>query len=399
MIKKELSYPSFCTSNFDVIESIFLFAKNYKLPILIESTSNQVNLKGGYTGLTPKNFIKKLKKLQNFFSISNDNIIVGGDHLGPIPWKEKNERTAIKNSIKLIDEKIKSGYKKIHIDTTIKLKNDLILDKNKIFRRLKKIFLAVSKKNLKEIYFVFGSEVPAAGGKNKFKYLRTSLNSIKLDYVFYKNLIRNTCLSFSIVIEPGMGFDNLRIYGLRLKNFKKKLEYSKKNNFSYEAHSTDYQPLKFLKQLVSNNFKFLKVGPELTNRYLKIVLNLEKIEKKFNFKKKSNISIVLSDAMNRNNNFWKDYYLDTNKLEFFKFNSYLDRCRYYWNNKKVISSLKILKKNINCLLRKKLLNLLKFSKKNAKIKNKLTLNNFNFLIYLYLVPVLKKYYKACNYKL
>ena len=39
-----------------------------------------------------------------------------------------------------------------------------------------------------------------------------------------------------------------------------------KNNY-YEAHSTDYQSLKTLK-IPKNNFKFLKVGPELTYHIL-----------------------------------------------------------------------------------------------------------------------------------
>ena len=54
--------PSFCTSNMDVIDVIFKFCKLNNLPVLIEFTSNQVNQNGGYTGLKPQNFKKKINK-------------------------------------------------------------------------------------------------------------------------------------------------------------------------------------------------------------------------------------------------------------------------------------------------------------------------------------------------
>ena len=53
------SLPSFCTSNFLVLKILIKFCKKNKLPLLIETTSNQVNQFGGYTNLTPKKFTKK----------------------------------------------------------------------------------------------------------------------------------------------------------------------------------------------------------------------------------------------------------------------------------------------------------------------------------------------------
>ena len=47
--------PLFCVSNYDVIKSILFFVKN-NLPVIIESTSSQVNQFGGYTNKTPKQF-------------------------------------------------------------------------------------------------------------------------------------------------------------------------------------------------------------------------------------------------------------------------------------------------------------------------------------------------------
>ena len=64
-----------------------------------------------------------------------------------------------------------------------------------------------------------------------------------------------------------------------LKNFSDKKIFSKKNNFVFEAHSTDYQPFSILKKLVDNNFKFLKVGPELTYNYSRSLFFMERLEK------------------------------------------------------------------------------------------------------------------------
>ena len=64
MIDKKKTLPSFCTSNFDVLKSAVIFAKLNNLPILIESTSNQVNQFGGYTSLKPHQFYLKSQHLE-----------------------------------------------------------------------------------------------------------------------------------------------------------------------------------------------------------------------------------------------------------------------------------------------------------------------------------------------
>ena len=49
--------------------------------------------------------------------------------------------------------------------------------------------------------------------------------------------------------------------------------------------------------------------------------------------------------MDKDNRYWKDYYSGNKKrIEYLKFNSFLDRSRYYWDKKKVIYSLRLLKK-------------------------------------------------------
>ena len=74
-------------------------------------------------------------------------LFLGGDHLGPLPWKNKTKKIALKNSIKLIDDFLKYDYCKIHVDTSIKCKDDQNLDNEIIFYRTKEI---LNNKNIKK---------------------------------------------------------------------------------------------------------------------------------------------------------------------------------------------------------------------------------------------------------
>jgi len=87
------------------------------------------------------------------------------------------------------------------------------------------------------------------------------------------------------------------------------------------------------------------------------------------------------------------------KIEYLKFNSLLDRSRYYWSKKNITKSLSLLQKNINSLDIKSIFTVSKNLKKKLYLKDKLKLNNFEFIIFCYLNKTLSKYYKACNYSL
>ena len=122
--------PSFCTSNMDVVDVIFKFCKLNNLPVLIESTSNQVNQNGGYTGLKPQNFKKKINEIAKKNRFKLKSVLLGGDHLGPLPWKDLKKKIAMRNAKLLVKNYIETGYKKIHLDTAI-----LCSDQKKISKK------------------------------------------------------------------------------------------------------------------------------------------------------------------------------------------------------------------------------------------------------------------------
>lgn len=394
------SLPSFCTSNFDVLKIILIFIKFNRLPVLIESTSNQVNQEGGYSGLRPSQFASKLKSLARLININKKSLIIGGDHLGPLPWKDLTSKKAIEKSKILIKECLRAKYEKIHLDTAIKCKDDKYMDKDTTIKRCDEILNSFSSNEINKKFIVVGTEVPIAGGSNLLKPILTSFKSIKEEIEMYSTIFKNK-KKYALVIEPGIGFANFKVVKVKFKKLNKILSFSKKMNFAYEAHSTDYQSISSLKKLVKNNFKFLKVGPELTYLFSKAVFEMERIEKEKFKNNYSNIKKTILNEMKKSNKYWKNYYSGSNKyINFLKTNSYLDRMRYYWDKKNVVNAKNKLFLNINKLSDVEFFQSTDLlTKKDLILKKKLKLKNCDLIPFKLIEKSLKKYYLACNYKL
>ncbi len=406
LIKKK-ALPSFCTSNLDVLKIILHYSKKNNLPCLIECTSNQVNQFGGYTNKTPKQFSKEIIKIAKKIKVKKRNLLLGGDHLGPLPWVKKNHKTSLKNSINLINKFLESNYSKIHIDTSIKCLDDKTINHHKIFERTKHILQNTKiKRKINKIFLVIGSEVPLSGSNDRGSITITTISRIKKEVEKFKLLLSTLFkkkLIFGLVVEPGMRYLDYTISKPKLSNFSNKKNFSVKNNFVYEAHSTDYQSLKTLKNLTKNNFKFLKVGPELTYQYSRSLMYMRKIEKKFIKEKKSNFENQLLSVMLNNKKYWRDYYRakNINSRKKLILNSKLDRMRYYFNDKKIARSIKLLKTNINKIETKNLSKIFisKKLKKKLNLYKNTNLPNFEIINLIFISDTLKKYYTACGFKL
>ncbi len=61
--------------------------------MLIEATCNQVNHQGGYTGMQPADFVALVNRIADEEGCPRDLIILGGDHLGPNPWRHLDAET------------------------------------------------------------------------------------------------------------------------------------------------------------------------------------------------------------------------------------------------------------------------------------------------------------------
>ena len=106
-----------------IIDAALLAAKDLNSPIMFIASLNQVDFDRGYTGWTPKSFIRfidrEVKRLN-----TDIPIIIGLDHCGP--WlkdlhiqKKYDFDEAMESTKKSLEAALTAGYDIIHIDTTV----------------------------------------------------------------------------------------------------------------------------------------------------------------------------------------------------------------------------------------------------------------------------------------
>lgn len=76
---------SVCSAHPLVIRAALELARDRRQIAVIEATCNQVNQNGGYTGMTPSEFASLVRSMADDVGLSHDDLILGGDHLGPQP--------------------------------------------------------------------------------------------------------------------------------------------------------------------------------------------------------------------------------------------------------------------------------------------------------------------------
>ncbi|HEV7716091.1 MAG TPA: class II D-tagatose-bisphosphate aldolase, non-catalytic subunit, partial [Steroidobacteraceae bacterium] len=74
---------SVCCAHPLAIEAALVHAQGAGGTALVEATSNQVNQDGGYTGLTPREFVDRVHSICARIGFPPDKLLLGGDHLGP----------------------------------------------------------------------------------------------------------------------------------------------------------------------------------------------------------------------------------------------------------------------------------------------------------------------------
>jgi len=78
---------SVCSAHPIVLEAAVRQAVEDRTVLLVEATSNQVNQFGGYTGMRPADFRKFVCQIAARLGLAEKDLILGGDHLGPNPWR------------------------------------------------------------------------------------------------------------------------------------------------------------------------------------------------------------------------------------------------------------------------------------------------------------------------
>ena len=349
--------PSYCTAHPQTLRAIFRAYLGSSDPILIEATCNQVNQDGGYTGMTPADFRAFVHGLAQEAGIDTGRIILGGDHLGPNPWKGLSSQVAMSKACDLVACYAEAGFTKIHLDASMACADDHNLSEAEMAARAAAL-CAVAEKSSKGTgpLYVIGTEVPVPGGETEileglavtkaeaalrtFELHRQAFGELGLDDAFERVI--------GIVVQPGVDFGNSQVFAFdKPKTAGLTASLSQIPNAVFEAHSTDYQTARALHELVSANFAILKVGPELTAAYREAVVAMACIEERLPLPVKSGITAVIAKAMNDDPKYWRGYIATDERVELSKIFGLSDRIRYYWPNVDIQAALKILCSNID----------------------------------------------------
>lgn len=363
---------SICSANEYVIEAAMERALADGSHVLIEATANQVNQYGGYTGMKPEDFKKFVFALARKVGFPAAKIILGGDHLGPLTWKNEDSGSAMKKANELVKQYVFAGFSKIHIDTSMHLaddRKDVRLDTKVIAERgavlcaaVEEVFAGLKEVNSNAVHpvYVIGSEVPIPGGSQEEE------DSVKVtepdDFdetvelfrsAFFKHGLRSAWDNvIAVVVQPGVEFGDEAIHEYNREGAKKlRAALEKYPGLVLEGHSTDYQRAVHLKQMVEDRIAILKVGPALTYAMREALFALEHMERELLDGKPgvqlSNFMETLDEAMLHSTENWKKHYHGSeDKIRFARKFSLSDRCRYYLPDPEVKHALNQLVENL-----------------------------------------------------
>ena len=353
-----IGLPCFCTANEHVLLAVLSYAKRTGLPTVIEATCNQVNQYGGYTGMSPADFMEWLSGMAADAGVPMNQLILGGDHLGPNVWKNEPLDVAMEKSRELVKSYVQAGFKKIHIDTSMACGGEPNPTFAQIAERAADLCEVAEKyaPDPSKLFYIIGTEVPIPGGETEepntldvtsvarfhdtIQTHRDAWNTRGLDAAWDRVV--------SVVTQPGVDFGHTSVYPfLPVKAAPLRNAIIDEVGLTYEAHSTDYQSTNALADLVKNHFFFLKVGPELTFRFREAIWALAKIEEEIINDPKSLIRETFEEQMTKDPGYWVNYYNGSDKeLRILRTYSYSDRIRYYWTDPEISKSLNMLIANL-----------------------------------------------------
>jgi D-tagatose-1,6-bisphosphate aldolase subunit GatZ/KbaZ len=349
---EKLGVYSVCSAHASVIDAAIRQSMDDGSILLVESTSSQVNQFGGYTGQTPDQFAEFVHSAAQCAGFPTQRVLLGGDHLGPYPWRDQPSQIALRKACDLVRACVLAGYKKIHLDASMAcaddggpgLTDDTIAQRAAILCRAAERAYRELPPGSPRLFYVVGTEVPAPGGESlegeppsvtKVGQLHHTLEVFRA--AFYEQKLSEAWERvIGVVVQPGVEFGENVIFAY---------DHNKARALSgalpahptlvYEAHSTDYQSPGALARMVEDHFAVLKVGPWLTFAFREAVFALSAIERELLAHRSrgslSQVREALEAAMLSNPAYWRSYYRNSeDKVRLSRVYSYSDRCRYYW---------------------------------------------------------------------
>lgn len=333
----------------------------------LESTSSQVNQLGGYSGQTPRQFAQGVRAAAQQAGLPLERILLGGDHLGPYPWRSEPAASALEKGCELARQCVSAGYHKIHLDASMPCGGDPIPLGPELIAERAALLCCAAEQAAGQLpvgspppLYVIGTEVPVPGGEvgpGEPPALTTAAEVENTLDLFAGAFSKHKLAAawervIGLVVQPGVEFgDNLVWDYDPGKARALSAALPRRPTLVYEAHSTDYQRPSALAAMVKDHFAILKIGPALTFAFREAVFALAAMERElFADRPATRLSRVreeLDAAMLRHPAYWQPYYRgDATDLRLARAFSLSDRCRYYWQAPAVQQELEQLLKNL-----------------------------------------------------
>jgi len=342
---------SVCCAHPLVIRAALELARDRGQVAVIESTCNQVNQDGGYTGLTPEMFAEQVRTVAREVGLADDDLVLGGDHLGPQPWRSLPADAAMAKAVTMIEAYARAGYGKLHLDCSMACADDPEALSDTIIAERAARLAAAAEAAIADgpslpvpalPVYVVGTEVPAPGGMGEgHAIVPTAPASARETWHAHQRVFEQAGLSealarvVAIVVQPGLDFGNEAVVRFAPEEADDLADaVFDLDGAVYEAHSTDYQDPESYVALVDMHFAILKVGPAATFALREAIYALESIARELpGWHEAFSVRQAMEAAMLRDPKHWVSHYAgDDGHRAYLRHFSYSDRLRYYWTD-------------------------------------------------------------------
>ena len=354
---KNMTFFGVCPNSISVVKSALRSAKRFNAPMMFVATLNQVDLDGGYTGWTQRDFVEVVRGEAEKIDFKGP-IIIALDHGGPwLKDKQAMENWSLHDAMdgvkKSLVASLEAGYDLLHIDPTVDKtlpKGETIKVETVVERTLnliEHVEAARRERNLPKISYEVGTE-EVHGGLADLNTFRNFLKGLKSG--LSKRGLDDTWPCF---IVGKVGTD-LHTTEFDPKTAKMLVDIAREYGSYIKGHYTDY---------VSNPQDYLKVGmgganvgPEFSHAEFDSLERLTKIEEELIEKgkviKPSGFMLILTKSIIDSGR-WKKWLLNSEIGKDFSGLSndrqkwLLQTCsRYVWTQKAVVKARSKLYENL-----------------------------------------------------
>jgi len=398
---------SVCSAHPDVIRAALILGRDIDQPVLIEATCNQVNQDGGYTSMTPAKFRTFVEEIAGSVGFNAEGLMLGGDHLGPNPWKHLSAADAMAKAKEMVAAYASAGFSKLHLDCSMGCVGEPeALDDELVARRAAQLAAVAEDNSSFSPVYIVGTEVPVPGGASHAvdDLDVTDPAAARRTYDVHSRSFAEQGLEaafqrvIGLVVQPGVEFGNANVVAYRpdqARNLSQSL--TDMPNVVFETHSTDYQTAEALSSLVGGGFAILKVGPGLTFALREALYGLDLIASELDGEAPM-LKQTMENIMMGDHNHWAKYYSGTSSQQRLQRHfSYSDRIRYYWSQPAARQAVDVVRTRIGNRSIPETLISQYLAPLTAKVRSGDVVANFDGIKLAYVQATLRDYAKACGH--